>query len=166
VGLDSELLEAARKGDARRVRELLDRGADVNARDVFDRTPLHLAAAFGHLDVAKLLLDRGADIDARESDGWTPLHYAAVNGRLDVARLLLERGADAGIKSRYGETPADLAREYGFESVAEFIDSWARRGGGAGQAARGRVEGTEQVVREARSHVEVLGVEAGVVEGW
>ena len=152
---------AAFHGHAKVAGLLLDRGADVNAGDVIGGTPLHDAAARGHLDVVKLLLDRGANVNARNEDGSTPLHLAAAFGQLDVAMLLLEHGADAGARDYYGLTPADLARRLGFKGIAEFIDSWARWG--AGQAARGRVEGAEQVVHVARSRVEVLGVEQGLL---
>ena len=58
------------------------------------RTPLHWAASYNSLDVARLLIDRGAEVDARDEDGRTPLHYAARPSCLDVARLLIEHGAN------------------------------------------------------------------------
>jgi ankyrin repeat protein len=60
-----------------------------------ERTPLHVAAEAGRLEVARLLIDSGADVMARdEGDNATPLHWAAQNGHLEVVRLLLDRGAD------------------------------------------------------------------------
>ena len=56
--------------------KLLDRGADIEARDQWDRTPLHLACVWGHPDTARLLLDRGADVNARDEWGDTPIDYA------------------------------------------------------------------------------------------
>ena len=57
---------------------LLDRGADIAARDDSGRTPLHGAAANNtEPAVIALLLDRGADIAAKSDSGWTPLHGAA-----------------------------------------------------------------------------------------
>src|SRR5205085_1950997 len=60
-----DLLLAAEKGDAARVRALLASGADVNARDDRSRskhsTPLLLAVRGGHADAARALLDGGAD---------------------------------------------------------------------------------------------------------
>ena len=127
MSLDSELLEAARKGDARRVRELLDKGANVNARDEYGLAPLHVAAFNGQLDVARLLIDRGADVNAIDELGETPLHWAAFNGHVDVARLLLERGADASVRDDEGKTPLDLAREKGHVEVARVIEEYSRR---------------------------------------
>ncbi len=74
-------------------------------------TPLHEAAAMGHLEVARLLLERGADVNAKNKHGFTPLHFAAGIGHTDVAKLLLEHGADVNAKDEHGRTPADIARE-------------------------------------------------------
>jgi len=151
MSLDSKLIEAARKGDVRKVRELLDRGANVNARDMIGDTPLHDAAYHGFLNVAKLLLDRGADVNAKDMIGYTPLHWAAREGHLDVARLLLERGADAGVRDNEGKTPLDRAREKGYVEVARVIEEYGRRRAGAK-----KVKAAEPGVAGAPS---ILGVE-------
>jgi ankyrin repeat protein len=77
-------------------------------------TPLHLAAFFGHQELARLFLDRGADVNARSKNTTfapdnTPLHAAAANRQVDVAALLLERGADVNAKDGHGFTPLALA---------------------------------------------------------
>ena len=56
-------------------------------------TPLHMAAKFGKLRVARLLLDRGADANAEGKYRLTPLHVATHYGNTDVAQLLLDRHA-------------------------------------------------------------------------
>ncbi|QOJ78899.1 ankyrin repeat domain-containing protein [Infirmifilum lucidum] len=86
--VDRELLEAAARGDYGKVKELLDRGADVNTRDKYGWTPLHYAADGGHLEVARLLLDRGADVNTRDNDGRTPLDLARAMGHKEVVELL------------------------------------------------------------------------------
>lgn len=43
-----------KRGDLKRVKELLDRGANVNARDNEGRTPAEVAREEGHIDVADL----------------------------------------------------------------------------------------------------------------
>ena len=75
-------------------RLLLDRGAQVDARDEGGSTPLLYAARNGKTDVSRLLLDRGAQVDARGADDWTPLYWAATNGHTDTAMLLILNGAD------------------------------------------------------------------------
>ncbi|HKX61427.1 MAG TPA: ankyrin repeat domain-containing protein, partial [Verrucomicrobiae bacterium] len=95
-------LAARKPGNHRTVRLLLDRGADVNATNIFGATALMAAAAAGDLDSVRLLLDCGANINARPSmdgDGFiwgggrTPLMWAAFQGNEPLAKLLLERGA-------------------------------------------------------------------------
>ena len=71
--------------DLTTIRFLLDTaGADLEARDRYDQTPLHFAArqniqsTWGkfHAEVINLLLDKGADLEARDRFGKTPLHVA------------------------------------------------------------------------------------------
>ena len=60
------------------VKLLLDHDSDVDAKDLWEMTPLHLACGRGHIEVAMTLLDYGADVDAVSSMGEeTPLHQAA-----------------------------------------------------------------------------------------
>ncbi len=65
-----------RGGNVQRVRELLDRGADVNVRNYKGQTALHCAAKAGFDPIVALLLDRGADANAKDDKGTTPLATA------------------------------------------------------------------------------------------
>lgn len=57
-------------------------------------TPLHLAAAKGHLDVVRVLIDSGVGKETGSSMGRTPLHLAASHGHMEVVLFLLESGVD------------------------------------------------------------------------
>jgi cytohesin len=62
----------------------LDAGADVNAQDNDIRwTPLHVAAAFGHKEIAELLIAKGADVNAKSKRG-TPLSNAVKSGDKEI----------------------------------------------------------------------------------
>jgi ankyrin repeat protein len=72
------IFEAVRANDFAAVQLLVaDNPALVNARDAaFGATPLHWAAARGHVAVATLLVMRGSDLSATNRDGETPLVVA------------------------------------------------------------------------------------------
>jgi ankyrin repeat protein len=88
---------------------LLARGADVDARDKYGRTPLHSATT---ADIADLLLARGADINAKDNRGRTPLHKAAEGGENGKVALLLQRGADVNATDNGGSTPLDVVSSF------------------------------------------------------
>ena len=90
---------------------LLDRGADVEARNEIGSTPLHFAAVRNKPEAIALLLDGGADIDARDEYGGVPLHFATRNNKPEVVALLLDRGADAEVRDDYDSTPLDYAEK-------------------------------------------------------
>lgn len=73
---------------------LLEKGAEVNARDKFGLTPLHEAAFGGHKDVVEVLLANGTDVNARDyKQNHTPLMWARMRARGEVIELLKQHGA-------------------------------------------------------------------------
>ena len=87
-GINSELMDAARKGDTAVVQELLDAGADVNATDKHGGTALMMAAVNGHTDTVQVLLDAGADINMKHGFGKSAKMLAAEKGHSEVVELL------------------------------------------------------------------------------
>lgn len=75
-------------------RLLLEHGADIEARDFAQQTPLFVAAKSGVPEVAELLLTQGADIEARDHFQVTPLMISVLGGNQELLQLLEERGAD------------------------------------------------------------------------
>jgi ankyrin repeat protein len=57
------------------IKLLLWRGANINAKDIQARSPLHLAGIEGNDDIYDLLLDSGADPEAKDFAGWTARQY-------------------------------------------------------------------------------------------
>lgn len=66
---------------------LVERGADVNAKDGDGMTPLIKAASAGHPDLVRLLLAKGADMNVTDSSGRSAWTYAALSRREDVAEI-------------------------------------------------------------------------------
>jgi ankyrin repeat protein len=85
----SPLHQAARKGDLKEARKLLDAGADLTARDEHLRsTPLGWAAKYGQLDMVRFLLERGAPKSLPDDPPWaTPLAWASKRGHDEIAKL-------------------------------------------------------------------------------
>ncbi len=86
-------------------------------------TPLHLAAFFGHPDLANALLDRGADVNSRSTNAMknTPLHAAAAGGQLALVELLLKRGADPNATQDGGWTALHSAAQSGNQPMLELL---------------------------------------------
>jgi ankyrin repeat protein len=84
-------------------------------------TPLHLAAGFGHNEIAKLLIAKGADVDAKvEEEGMTPLILAVAEGYKKIIELLIANGADVNAQSEMG-TPLHLATNFGRNEIAKLL---------------------------------------------
>ena len=97
---------AAEKGHDRLLDFLIKQGCDVDAQEIDEagaRTPLHLAAAAGHLRAAEVLLAANANPNATDDEGNTVLHVAARNrNSIFIAKLLLSFGAEPSRLDRYG----------------------------------------------------------------
>ncbi|XP_062859971.1 protein phosphatase 1 regulatory subunit 16A [Trichomycterus rosablanca] len=90
------------------VRQMVERGDDLNAKDLLGGTLLHVAAANGYMSVGELLLEHRAGVAEKDADGWTPLHAASCWGQLQMVELLVAHGADLNAKSLLDETPLDV----------------------------------------------------------
>jgi ankyrin repeat protein len=82
---------------------LLDSGADVNARNDKDETPLHFRATLGDIEVAALLIKHGANVNAKDNQGLTPLHKASSECLPEKADLLIDHGADVNSSDNKGQ---------------------------------------------------------------
>ncbi|AOW02001.1 YALI0B20900p [Yarrowia lipolytica CLIB122] len=94
-----------------------------------ESTPLHYAAANGHIDVVKYLLGLVAEdaeaqaalISAQNDSGNTALHWAALNGNLDIVKLLCEAKADPFVKNQSGQDVLYAAENFDKEDVIDYL---------------------------------------------
>jgi ankyrin repeat protein len=98
-----------KKRSARLVRLLIERGADIEAKDKDGQTVLHVAAR-GDYAITALLLEHGADVNATDVHGITPLHTAILENNDDnIVKLLIAQGAVVNARDEDGYTPLHVA---------------------------------------------------------
>ncbi len=120
------LHEVAGQGKLVIVELLLQLGADPNARDRWEHTPLYFVGngSQGTQGAAavRVLVDNGADVNAREKlRHCTALHMAARRGNIPVAEALLDCGADREAQDKLGETPLHRAVKCGKPEMVAFL---------------------------------------------
>jgi ankyrin repeat protein len=113
---------AAALGDAVQASRLVAGGADVNIRDGYERTPLHVATYFGRRDVIAVLAGAGADLAAKERDRYDAVTIAAVADDVATLRVLLELGASAKlVTSRHDGTALIAAAHLGHDEAVKLL---------------------------------------------
>lgn len=97
----------------------------AEAVDPGGRTPVHYAAANGHLDALRACLGSGrGDPDRADSGGWTPLHCAASGGFGDAVELLIGSSSydpKLAVTSDGRKSPLDLAAEGGHSHLYDVL---------------------------------------------
>ena len=78
-------------GEDEIVKQHLDDGIDINLKDEFGYTPLHIAVSKHWGDAIELLIDNGAHINAKNNTGETPIDYTQdilidEGGKIDMAK--------------------------------------------------------------------------------
>jgi len=108
---------------------LIQRGANVNAKNSQRETPLHKAVINPRIRMilVELLIKAGAKVN-ESVKGGTPLHYAVQLSRTDLVTILVANGADLSIKDARGDTPLDLCKQFKNEAVLRKLQEFIKLG--------------------------------------
>lgn len=114
---------AAFFGHLRMTQELIERSAQVDAREKRLRTPLHIACKEGYAEVCLELLVKKADANAADLFGEMPAHKAIISRSIHVLKLVYEQGgADLAASDKLGMTPLlHAAKDANVEFIAYLL---------------------------------------------
>ncbi|MBI3397863.1 MAG: ankyrin repeat domain-containing protein [Deltaproteobacteria bacterium] len=107
------LMNAAGSGDINAVKELVNKGADVNEK----YNALIAAALNGHTEIVKLFIDKGADVNAKSN----ALIAAARYGHTEIVKLLIDKGADVNVKSWNDVPVVWVAAYFGHTEIVKLL---------------------------------------------
>ena len=124
---NNALHHAAYIGSAKLVQNLLNAGANLNAKNIKEETPLYILMRAlyekpidtGHKkmkdfeNIVDILITKGADVNTKDSDGWTPLHAATFQGRINIVKRLLGAKADPNVVGVNVSTPLVTSYAWG-----------------------------------------------------
>ena len=99
---EDKLINAVKKGDLKNVEMAIAAGANLEARDNQNMTPLLRAAEKGYSDIARILIDAGADIGAQDNFSCTPFFYAVDKNHVDFTKMLIaHQGEDSNFEDLF-----------------------------------------------------------------
>jgi ankyrin repeat protein len=97
-------------GSEEKIKELIEKGADVNIEDNKGRKALHYAALFGKTKTVKVLIKKGANINATDNSMYVPLHLACLTGKKGTVKELIKAGCNVNAVDKFGHSPLYYAR--------------------------------------------------------
>ena len=130
IELDNQLIEAIKDGDITIVKDLIERGANVNHASIVGDTPLIIAGNRGHLEIVKYLIEHGADVNQANNKGNTSLTWASAqsflslqmnNARFEIVKYLIEQGANVNHVNRNGYSPLIYASKNGNLDIVKYL---------------------------------------------
>lgn len=120
VDLGKQLLQYARDGDLKGVKNMLSRGAPFTS-DWLGMSALHFAAMNNQYEVCDALLKGGINKDSKTKVDRTPLHMACFYGNERIVELLLSKKCIVNPRDMLRMTPLHWAVEKGHKSIARLL---------------------------------------------
>jgi ankyrin repeat protein len=116
------LHDAAARGDAAEIEQLIGQGEKPNIQDANSRTPLHVAAFLRRHEAARTLLRLGANPNALDAQHYDIATIAAVNNDLEMLKIALAAGGDArAVTGPYHDTALIAAAHRGHVDIVRTL---------------------------------------------
>ena len=116
------LHDAAARGDAGEIEQLIGEGEKPNVQDANSRTPLHVAAFLRRHGAARALIRLGADPKALDAQRYDVITIAAVNNDLEMLKIALDGGGNArAVTSPYDGTALIAAAHRGHVEIVRAL---------------------------------------------
>jgi len=103
------------------VRDLIEAGADVNAKKNNGDTALSIAVLRNRVDIVPMLIEAGVDVNVKYSEGTTVLHWAAEFNNVKILRVLIGAGADVNANDSDGDTALYYAVWYKRAEIVKIL---------------------------------------------
>lgn len=123
---EKELFQAIEKDDLSGVMDALVKGANINARDDKQRTPLLRACELGREALIAYLINKAPDIDAQDAEGWTPLHNAVHAKSINIIQILIFKQARIDLVANTGETALAMAANRSTKEITQALFEYSQ----------------------------------------
>ncbi|KZE52191.1 hypothetical protein AV540_09950 [Brevibacillus parabrevis] len=114
-------LEAAAEGNIEALKQHLEQGVDINARNRQKRTAILTAAMHDHLDAVSFLIEAGADIDLQDETCFNPFLYACIHNKLELVQMMVKAGTNLELLTRFGGVGLTPACEKGHVDIVREL---------------------------------------------
>jgi len=129
---EKDLVDAVYNDNIEKVKDLVDKGVEVNLGGKSDGTTLlHQAITYGFVDIARILIEAGANSNLKRENGRTPLHDAVQEGSYDSVELLADHHVnlneqvseklDASGKVELGNTALMESSQNGYTDMVALL---------------------------------------------
>lgn len=115
------MITMVKENDLVKVKNALDRGADVNTADQNGKSILLIAVSGKQTDMVKLLVQYHADVNLQDTQRDSPFLYAGASGQTELVKLFLKNGARFDVFNRYNGTALIPACERGHVETVKVL---------------------------------------------
>ena len=137
------LLQAVKANDINVVKNLIDIGADVNAKDSDGNTALNFASFKGHIEIVKELLAKKVDVNTKNE----ALYISSSEGHIEIVKELLARGVDVNTKN-------DALRSASFKGHIDIVKELLAKGADVNE--KDNYGNTALICASAKGHIDIV----------